>query len=482
MSVLLWCGLCTAITLAMPETLSGEPNQPQYLKTIPPDKIKEDLDFLFKTIEEVHPNMYAYTTKQEFEPLKKQLYKKISEPMSPLDFYKTVAPVVASLKSGHTYIQPFSDELKQFMTKGGSVFPLALRWDNLKLIISRNFSSSELPLGATLLTINSCQASEIFNEFARLVPSENKNINPAVIERPEIFGWLLYLKYGPVKSWNVEVKCADGTIGKCMLSPVPLTVITGAPVVSDDGKTKNHHKYFTEYDTVVLEINSFGSNLAKFKEFLREVFQEIHDKSLHNLIVDVRQNPGGSDMNADALLEYLTGKPYRQFEKAQIKLSSQDEQGIAPLRKQSPGLFEDKKSGDFITLELPLKTPPENPMRFEGKTFVLIGPHSFSTTTSFASTVKCFGIGKLIGEETGDPTVLYGNAIDDRLPNTGLTVAVPGRAFVLAGGKPDGHGVIPDYEVKQKPEDTAKGVDSVLQFTLDLIKQSSNKANSIPDK
>jgi len=32
------------------------------------------------------------------------------------------------------------------------------------------------------------------------------------------------------------------------------------------------------------------------------------------------------------------------------------------------------------------------------------------------------------------------------------------------------NGIIPDYEVKQKPEDTAKGVDTVLQFTLNLIK------------
>jgi len=448
----------------------AESNQPAYLKPIPPEKLKEDLDFLFKTIEEIHPNMYAYTSKEEFEPLKKQLYEKISNPMSPLDFYKAVAPIVVSLKSGHTYIQPFADELKHFSERGGSVFPLALRWDNSKLIISKNFSPSELPLGATLLTINGCQASEIFNEFARVFASENKNINPAIIESPVIFGWLLYLKYGPVESWNVEVKGTDGTVRKYTLSPVPLTVITGTPVISDDGKTRNHYKYLNEYDTVVLEINSFGSDLVKFKEFLQEVFQEIHGKSIHNLIVDVRKNSGGSDMNADTLLEYLIGKPYRQFEKAQIKLSPQDEQGIAPLRKQSPGLFEGKKIGDFITLEIPLKTPPENPIRFGGKTFVLIGPQSFSTATSFAATVKCFGIGKLIGEETGDPTVLYGNAIEVRLPNTGLTVAVAGRAFVLAGGKPDGRGVISDFEVKQKPEDTAKNVDTVLQFTLSLIK------------
>jgi len=321
----------------------------------------------------------------------------------------------------------------------------------------------------------------VLETFSHWFATESKSTNPQLIANATVLRALLLLEFGPVESWHLKIK-ADNT----EVSSYTVKSVSAAEFQEQGGTTafgrKNSCQYFHEYNAVLLRINSFGGHLANFEEFLREVFQEIHDKSVHNLIVDVRKNPGGSDMNADALLEYLTAKPYRQFEKAQIKLSSQDEQGIAPLRKQSPGLFEDKKIGDFITLELPLKTPPENPMRFEGKTFVLIGPHSFSTTTSFASTVKCFGIGKLIGEETGDPTVLYGNAIDDRLPNTGLTVAVAGRAFVLAGGKPDGHGVIPDYEVKQKPEDTAKGVDAVLQFTLDLIKRSSNKADSTPDK
>ena len=34
--------------------------------------------------------------------------------------------------------------------------------------------------------------------------------------------------------------------------------------------------------------------------------------------------------------------------------------------------------------------------------------------------------------------------------------------------------LLSDYEVKQKPEDTAKGVDTALQFTLNLIKDPNS--------
>ncbi|MFX0195885.1 MAG: hypothetical protein ACFFCW_07170, partial [Candidatus Hodarchaeota archaeon] len=61
------------------------------------------------------------------------------------------------------------------------------------------------------------------------------------------------------------------------------------------------------------------------------------------------------------------------------------------------------------------------------------------------------------------------------LPNSQVEAGVASKLLICAGGKRDGRGVIPDYEVKQKPEDTAKGVDIVLQFTLNLIKNSEAK-------
>lgn len=113
-----FCVLYITNTFAEPQVPTQKPNQSYYLKLIPPDKLKEDLDFLFKTIEEVHPNMYAYTSKEEFVPLRKQLYKSINQPINRLEFYKLVAPVVASFKSGHTYMPPPPSEFGEYILKG----------------------------------------------------------------------------------------------------------------------------------------------------------------------------------------------------------------------------------------------------------------------------------------------------------------------------------------------------------------------------
>jgi len=158
--VVFCCILHVAITLAELQTPNNEPNQPIFDKLIPPEKLKEDLDFLFKTIEEVHPNMYAYTSKKEFLPLRDKLYKQVNRSMTRLEFYKLVAPVVALLKSGHTRILPPPQEFKKYVNKGGKVFPLALRLENSNVVLVENLSHLDLAIGEKVLTINQEPACE----------------------------------------------------------------------------------------------------------------------------------------------------------------------------------------------------------------------------------------------------------------------------------------------------------------------------------
>jgi hypothetical protein len=232
-----------------------EPNQTDYLKPIPGDKLKEDLDFLFKTIEEVHPNMYAYTSKEEFSKLCNQLYGQTSRPMTPREFYKAVAPVVASLKNGHTYIEPFKNQLKQFLEAGGTIFPLALHWDGSKLIVVKNYTSATLPIGGTVLTLNGQQAAEVFYKFARCFPAEKKSMNPHVIQQPGLFGWLLHLEYGLAESWTLQIEGIDGAVNTYVVEPIPLAKIVGAPPEPTAENKKNYYKFIAERITISLSLS-----------------------------------------------------------------------------------------------------------------------------------------------------------------------------------------------------------------------------------
>ncbi|HIH98656.1 MAG TPA: hypothetical protein HA346_06650 [Thermoplasmata archaeon] len=51
-------------------TLLLVPEQKVVEEEIPPVQLKEDLDFLIKSIEEIHPNPYAYASEEEFDEMK----------------------------------------------------------------------------------------------------------------------------------------------------------------------------------------------------------------------------------------------------------------------------------------------------------------------------------------------------------------------------------------------------------------------------
>ncbi len=231
-------------------------------------------------------------------------------------------------------------------------------------------------------------------------------------------------------------------------------------------KRKNSYRDIPQYHAYLIELNDWAS-VEGIKKFCSEAFKEIHEREVSNLIIDIRNNPGGDNKSAETFIEFLTDKPYQLFEEVQAKLSRQ-------FCSRYGAQVSDELTGSIFTKKVPLTQPGPNPLRFKGQTFVLIGIRSTSTTTAFAAAVKHFGIGKVVGQEPAEPLTVYGHAFDFTLPNSGLKAVSACGVYVCAGSKSDARGVLPDYEVKQKPEDTAKGVDTVLQFTLNFIKDPNS--------
>jgi C-terminal processing protease CtpA/Prc len=339
-------------------------------------------------------------------------------------------------------------------------------------VLAKNYSNISLPMGGAVLAINERQASEMFARFASWIPAENRSTNPWLIEHPVFLRCLLLLEFGPVQSWHLRIQTLDKTISNYTVAALALADFRAEEAATIE--RKKHYRLIPESNTAIVRFFKWREP-EKFKIFLHQVFKDIRDKKVPNLIIDIRENTGGTDQCVHILMEYLAVKPYKKYDRVDMSICPQTRERIAPLRREFPDEFASAKNGKIISIELPLQTPADNPFRFTGRTFVLISPRSFSASTVFSSIVKCAKIATLIGEETRDPRTLYADSIKFELPHSGLQAWVPSKLLVCAGGKPDGRGVIPDYEVKQKPEDTAKGVDTVLQFTLNLIKNSKAK-------
>ncbi|MBC8468332.1 MAG: hypothetical protein H8D56_02570 [Planctomycetes bacterium] len=408
--IILCCELCIVNCFAKSKVVKEKPNQSAYLKPIAPDKLKEDLDFLFKTIEEVHPNIYAYISEEKYATIRHELYKHFDHAMNVSEFYLYVHTAVSCLKDSHTRAERPSNFIMPPITES-----MRALGERLKRLVEDDGSSWT---------------------DAQYVPAPRKK------------------EYTGPYSYH----------------------------------------FFPEYDTCLIVINWFGmpDQIGQYAKMFQETLKEIREKGVTHLVIDVRENSGGCGLAGDELLKYLVNKPFRQIEKVEqrifpafFELCEQyglninqvmaDEYGIDVENLKSK---RDYKPGITVTGQVPFKNPHKSSDRFKGSIYLLIARPTFSAASNFAASVKFFKTGILIGQETSGKKDHYGQVVPIQLPNSGLKGQVSTAHFLTVGGMEDSGGVKPDYEVRQKPEDTAKGRDTVLEFTLNLI-SSSGAVSSI---
>ena len=354
-----------------------------------------------------------------------------------------------------------------------NVFAVGLRWDGQNAIVKEDYGPENLPLGGKLLEINGQDANSVIYKCANYKADECKNGDPWIIEKADFFRFFLWLEFGDVKTLNLRIRAKDGKEDYYTVTTIPARKLAGQV---KDNANKWSYRPLPEYNAGLMEINQWD-NTPKFKEFLNETFEIIADNKTSNLIIDIRNNPGGRSPPVQWTLEYLTDKPFRTAEKVETKVSQQLLHATGRTLEEFRRKLGDESTevGCVIIQNIHLRTPKDRPYRFGGHIFVLIGRQTASASVEFASAIKCFNIGILVGEETGDTTVSFGNTFSFKLNNSRLRFGVPSKLIFQACGKPDGRGVIPDYEVNQTPEDTAKGIDTVLQSTLNLIKNGVAK-------
>jgi C-terminal processing protease CtpA/Prc len=208
-------------------------------------------------------------------------------------------------------------------------------------------------------------------------------------------------------------------------------------------------------------------DLERFKKFLLETFQAIERDKIRHLIIDIRRNGGGDSALGDELLQYIANTPFRQFEKALVKASvpARQQRGLdraLPLGSISPAPDEPTQ----------LTALRENPLRYRGKLYLLTSGSTYSSAASFAAAFKCFALGPVIGEETGQPTLCSGDLLSFETPNSRMQFSVSHKQYTLACGGDPQRGMAPDYPVGTSLDDDLPGRDGVLEFALKLTDTS----------
>jgi C-terminal processing protease CtpA/Prc len=456
--------------------------------TLNPVQLREDFS-LFKTaLQEAHPGLYRYNTREHMDSLFLTTESLLNRDMTQQEFYRILLPVVSQIKCGHTKLHPDNNWSDNYFFERNNLFPLRLTFRNDKAYVLYSYSGDNMvPAGAEIISINEKPVPEIINLLLPGLFSDGANTTFKYIELSKFFSACYANLIGSAQ--NFSIRYQHGSERNTIIVPaIPFDRMVQSEKQRAAKSTvrEPYSLVFPGNNTGVITISSFSSEgKEKYGAFLHRAFDEISNRGIKQLIIDVRDNEGGVDRRGAMLLSYLLDKKFRYYDRLE---ATTDKKYTFADKAYLPGfygilrmLLKRTDSGKVLwthNKNLKVQKPQKN--HFDGKVYVLINGASFSVTAEFAAVAHYLKRATFIGEETGG--AYYGNNsgafVIVKLPRSRLNVGIPMLAYYLAVEDYPwpGHGIIPDHYVQPSVSDLIQGRDTVLDFALEL----SRSQNIVP--
>jgi hypothetical protein len=454
-------------------------------KKYSPKQLHQDLDFLLEKFEKIHPDFFHENPKDTVIARYNNLKSQITKSMTRIDFMNLSSPIVFGIiKDGHNYINEPEADLKQYTEKGGKLFPFPVKIRNGKLFV--NSTTVEIPYNSEIIKINGNSSKEIIDKLLSCYNAESDYYEEIMYS--DWFNTSYWYSFGGFKEYKVEYKSQKDSNEIIIKSGLTSDEINS---LKYNQKTKNYSFYeLPEIRTGILEYNAC-TDLKIFRVFCDTIFNIMKQKKYENLIIDIRNNIGGTTRTNDALFEYITDKPITQFESIETKISKEQKKYFIQTNRFYNGWFKwyhyliypiyvrnnsnrkqmlNTKNGKTVKEEFKPEKPQKHPLFFNGSIYLLTSKKTYSAAASLAAAFKCYHVGLIIGQETEERMTFYADWKPVVLPNTKLGYVISSKKYVMACGKDDGRGVIPDYSI----DDTKiiYGKDLEMEFAQKMITEN----------
>lgn len=488
-------------------------------------RLKQDVDFTYEKLQRLHPKLNWYISKKELDFKFDSLKNTITKPMTSFEFYKKLSPVVASIRQGHLIVSPASkilskSEQKAMKDKGAgpfSQFEFEFIDDKMYVIKNKSDENSIKP-GAELIAINNKKTSELIAEYNSLFTSDGYNKTFKRKRMPNMFpAFYAYendiqdnLFFSFKQNDSIEVLCIKrkkesplknkkSAVKMSMIAPGDNQIITSKRDKNTYGydettKRNNRNLKFIEEDNSValLKIRHFA--IGNPSRFYKESFKKMQLNNTKVLIIDLRDNSGGSISDVENLYSYLADTTYVFTDPFQVvskntlikKTPFSDSPFLAKILIApfyTPYTFfkiHKKEDGNYYASTSTSKPKSINKNAFKGKIYVMINGGTFSASSIISANLKGSNRATFVGEETGGAYngTVAGVMPTIKLPNSEIKIKI-GLMVVAPFYKTpvEGRGIFPDKEIVHTLPDLINREDLELEWILNDIKKNSKILN-----
>ncbi len=448
-----------------------------------PEQLRQDATLLKDVFYKMHPVLGIYQTKENFINDWDGYINKLADSLTEKEFRIQLKLLADKLNCGHTEVmssKAYSKEMKK-VSLGYSPYVFIPIKNKVYLLSTLNKKKDTLmKVGDEIVSINNFSVDTLINQCSKMITGDGfirtgkehylqvafNAFYPSLFGRPDTFLVKLKTNSGEktVKYKTFKIKTFPN---------LPLNPKEDSTLIKYK-RANMKHKFLDENKkTMYLKIDGFSHK--KFKKAYKKIFRKMYNNNSENLILDLRNNGGGSLTNSYRLIRYLIDTNCSQSLITHVK--------SYPEKKYTSGNFW-FKSMKFIFKKIGNKRTegnneifsytlkPNKKYHYSKKIYVLINGGSFSASCLTAAYLKYKNRATFIGIETAGALEGCNAGITPyyTLPHTKLKVRVPAfriqhDVFNLKTGR----GIFPDYEVNYTFDDIIKRRDLELEKVKTLI-------------
>lgn len=411
-------------------------------------QLRDDFQSFRTALTRNHPDMYRYRQKESLNRLLDSCQASISGPMNVIEFGNLIRFVVSALECGHTS-GSLPGEIMEGYAAAVPMFPLKVWFANGRAFVLCS-KDENAPAGSEILSIDGEPVENIRRKLMLYLPSDGKiQTKKNATLNNDAFLFLYNFIYGAKASYKVSLAAAGGNPREVTLESAKFEN-TLCPAYKTGSNAKPLEIAYPGDSQALLTIHTFSKQRINdanqdFPAFLETAFQELKQRKITRLIIDLRGNGGGDDIYGALLYSYLTAEPFRYF--------------LALQSRSKPAMTTDDHPG------LAVQQPSKN--QFKQHLVVLIDGRTFSTAADFCAIARTNNRAVFIGEETGGGYEgnNSGGTVRVTLPYSGLQIAVPAVRYsnAVKPAKVRGRGIIPEYTVTPNISDMLTNKDPQLQ-------------------
>lgn len=455
-------------------------------------EMSDDLYALKKKIIDSHPNPFAFITQTEFNDRYTELVKALPDTATAAEFVYYVARALEVMKDSHTGLD-FNYLTAALLDHERRILPLNLISGKDGFLVEKD-PRDHIEPGTKILCINNESIDDLYAKVLLYANSEGEALVSRRRVADAILPIVLSLQNKLGETVRVDVEAPDSQ----RVEHLDMHTMNKAYF-----RQRRQYQRSMEWDSIfsfktakegkyaMLKIGSFSpSSSKKFRKFIKSAFKDMSAFCTSDLVIDLRDNGGGSSSNVEYLYSFLKEAGHNTPSNVILKSSelsrSRQKMFDSGLVRAYFKLFHgrDENVKSFLHLyDLPFGELDTSyyhdrevqPLKrvFMGDVYLIINGLTASAAVDFTNTFKKEKRGVVVGEPCMGPVSgTFGNPASYKLENSGIRVFIAtirynyDNTFIY-----ESHAIQPDYYIETKLSDLAKGKDTQLEFIESMMLQ-----------